>query len=133
MISTAFHLSFPKLCMFSIASAKLVFAWFKCQNLLYSAVSVLTFSVSFHCYTVTLIPLVFPVCITRGDTPYHFSCVISRGVIALPAVAKAITLVLFYLVSVLGLLSELRVDLDLHTLLFGESVLNDAVAIVLTQ
>ncbi|XP_040922166.1 sodium/hydrogen exchanger 9-like [Toxotes jaculatrix] len=36
-------------------------------------------------------------------------------------------------VSVLGLLSELHVDLDLHTLLFGESVLNDAVAIVLTH
>ncbi|XP_044032229.1 sodium/hydrogen exchanger 9-like isoform X2 [Siniperca chuatsi] len=36
-------------------------------------------------------------------------------------------------VSVLGLLSELRVDLDLHTLLFGESVLNDAVAIALTH
>ncbi|XP_028288236.1 sodium/hydrogen exchanger 9-like [Parambassis ranga] len=36
-------------------------------------------------------------------------------------------------VSVLGLLTELRVDLDLHTLLFGESVLNDAVAIVLTR
>ncbi|KAM3860764.1 sodium/hydrogen exchanger 9-like [Diretmus argenteus] len=36
-------------------------------------------------------------------------------------------------VSVLGLLSELRVDPDLYTLLFGESVLNDAVAIVLTH
>ncbi|KAF6716766.1 Sodium/hydrogen exchanger 9 [Oryzias melastigma] len=36
-------------------------------------------------------------------------------------------------VSILGLLSDLRVDLDLHTLLFGESVLNDAVAIVLTR
>uniref|UniRef100_A0A3Q2TH92 Sodium/hydrogen exchanger n=1 Tax=Fundulus heteroclitus TaxID=8078 RepID=A0A3Q2TH92_FUNHE len=36
-------------------------------------------------------------------------------------------------VSVLGLLSDLRVDSDLHTLLFGESVLNDAVAIVLTH
>ncbi|KAJ4919130.1 hypothetical protein JOQ06_027999, partial [Pogonophryne albipinna] len=36
-------------------------------------------------------------------------------------------------VAVLGLLSELRLDLDLHSLLFGESVLNDAVAIVLTQ
>ncbi|XP_053198383.1 sodium/hydrogen exchanger 9-like [Scomber japonicus] len=36
-------------------------------------------------------------------------------------------------VSVLGLLSDLRVDLDLHALLFGESVLNDAVAIVLTR
>ncbi|XP_049913134.1 sodium/hydrogen exchanger 9-like [Epinephelus moara] len=36
-------------------------------------------------------------------------------------------------VAVLGLLSELRVDLDLHALLFGESVLNDAVAIVLTH
>ncbi|KAJ4923496.1 hypothetical protein JOQ06_014184, partial [Pogonophryne albipinna] len=35
-------------------------------------------------------------------------------------------------VAVLGLLSELRLDLDLHSLLFGESVLNDAVAIVLT-
>lgn len=44
-----------------------------------------------------------------------------------------VTLVLCFLVSVLGLLSELRVDLDLHTLLFGESVLNDAVAIVLTK
>ncbi|XP_034024497.1 sodium/hydrogen exchanger 9-like [Thalassophryne amazonica] len=36
-------------------------------------------------------------------------------------------------VSVLGLFSELHVDLDLYTLLFGESVLNDAVAIVLTH
>uniref|UniRef100_A0A8D3AMT3 Sodium/hydrogen exchanger n=1 Tax=Scophthalmus maximus TaxID=52904 RepID=A0A8D3AMT3_SCOMX len=36
-------------------------------------------------------------------------------------------------VSVLRLLSDLRVDLDLHTLLFGESVLNDAVAIALTH
>nr|XP_046227025.1 sodium/hydrogen exchanger 9-like isoform X2 [Scatophagus argus] len=36
-------------------------------------------------------------------------------------------------VSILGLLSELQVDLNLHTLLFGESVLNDAVAIVLTH
>uniref|UniRef100_A0A3B5LW03 Solute carrier family 9 member A9 n=1 Tax=Xiphophorus couchianus TaxID=32473 RepID=A0A3B5LW03_9TELE len=36
-------------------------------------------------------------------------------------------------VSVLGLLSDLRVDSDLHALLFGESVLNDAVAIVLTH
>ncbi|KAF3703651.1 Sodium/hydrogen exchanger 9 Na(+)/H(+) exchanger 9 [Channa argus] len=36
-------------------------------------------------------------------------------------------------VSVISLLSELRVDLNLHALLFGESVLNDAVAIVLTQ
>ncbi|XP_070842025.1 sodium/hydrogen exchanger 9-like [Chaetodon trifascialis] len=35
-------------------------------------------------------------------------------------------------VSVLGLLSDLHVDLDLHALLFGESVLNDAMAIVLT-
>ncbi|XP_034717907.1 sodium/hydrogen exchanger 9-like isoform X1 [Etheostoma cragini] len=35
-------------------------------------------------------------------------------------------------VAVLGLLSDLRVDPDLLTLLFGESVLNDAVAIVLT-
>ncbi|KAM4718233.1 sodium/hydrogen exchanger 9-like [Anableps anableps] len=36
-------------------------------------------------------------------------------------------------VSVLGLLSDLRVDSDLHALLFGESVFNDAVAIVLTH
>ncbi|XP_029003907.1 sodium/hydrogen exchanger 9-like isoform X2 [Betta splendens] len=35
--------------------------------------------------------------------------------------------------SVLGLLSELRVDPDLHVLLFGESVLNDAVALALTH
>nr|XP_033964380.1 LOW QUALITY PROTEIN: sodium/hydrogen exchanger 7-like [Pseudochaenichthys georgianus] len=36
-------------------------------------------------------------------------------------------------VAVLGLLSEPRLDLDLRGLLFGESVLNDAVAIVLTR
>ncbi|XP_045924643.1 sodium/hydrogen exchanger 9-like isoform X1 [Micropterus dolomieu] len=36
-------------------------------------------------------------------------------------------------VTVLGLLSDLRVDLDLHALLFGESVLNDAVAVVMTH
>lgn len=42
-------------------------------------------------------------------------------------------IVLFLQVSVLGLLSHLRLDFDLHALLFGESVLNDAVAIVLTQ
>ncbi|XP_029955547.1 sodium/hydrogen exchanger 9-like isoform X1 [Salarias fasciatus] len=36
-------------------------------------------------------------------------------------------------VSLLGLLSELHVDLDLYSLLFGESVLNDAVAVVLTH
>ncbi|XP_068438021.1 sodium/hydrogen exchanger 9-like [Clinocottus analis] len=36
-------------------------------------------------------------------------------------------------VAVLGLLSDLRVDLDLHALLFGESVLNDAAAIALTH
>uniref|UniRef100_A0A3Q3W7J8 Cation/H+ exchanger transmembrane domain-containing protein n=1 Tax=Mola mola TaxID=94237 RepID=A0A3Q3W7J8_MOLML len=34
---------------------------------------------------------------------------------------------------VVDLLTELSVDLDLHTLLFGESVLNDAMAIVLTS
>uniref|UniRef100_A0A3Q3W0M1 Cation/H+ exchanger transmembrane domain-containing protein n=1 Tax=Mola mola TaxID=94237 RepID=A0A3Q3W0M1_MOLML len=34
---------------------------------------------------------------------------------------------------VVDLLTELSVDLDLHTLLFGESVLNDAMAIVLTH
>ncbi|CAG5896018.1 unnamed protein product [Menidia menidia] len=36
-------------------------------------------------------------------------------------------------VAVLALLSDLRVDLDLRTFLFGESVLNDAAAIVLTH
>ncbi|XP_048956017.1 sodium/hydrogen exchanger 9 isoform X3 [Canis lupus dingo] len=35
-------------------------------------------------------------------------------------------------VTVLAIFHELHVDLDLYTLLFGESVLNDAVAIVLT-
>ncbi|GLD74135.1 sodium/hydrogen exchanger 9-like isoform X1, partial [Lates japonicus] len=40
--------------------------------------------------------------------------------------------VIFLSISVIGLLSDLRVDLDLHTLLFGEIVLNDAVAVVLT-
>lgn len=36
------------------------------------------------------------------------------------------------LVTVLAIFHELHVDPDLYTLLFGESVLNDAVAIVLT-
>ncbi|KAJ7412957.1 sodium/hydrogen exchanger 9 [Willisornis vidua] len=36
-------------------------------------------------------------------------------------------------VTVLAIFHNLRVDTDLYTLLFGESVLNDAVAIVLTQ
>ena len=35
-------------------------------------------------------------------------------------------------VTVLAIFHELHVDPDLYTLLFGESVLNDAVAIVLT-
>ncbi|ETE62124.1 hypothetical protein L345_12122, partial [Ophiophagus hannah] len=35
-------------------------------------------------------------------------------------------------VTVLAIFHELHVDIDLYTLLFGESVLNDAVAIVLT-
>ena len=36
------------------------------------------------------------------------------------------------LVTVLAIFHELHVDPDLYTLLFGEIVLNDAVAIVLT-
>ncbi|XP_076014039.1 sodium/hydrogen exchanger 9-like [Genypterus blacodes] len=36
-------------------------------------------------------------------------------------------------VSVLGMFSELHMDAELYTLLFGESVLNDGVAIVLTH
>lgn len=40
--------------------------------------------------------------------------------------------VCFLLVTVLAIFHELHVDPDLYTLLFGESVLNDAVAIVLT-
>lgn len=40
--------------------------------------------------------------------------------------------VCFFLVTVLAIFHELHVDPDLYTLLFGESVLNDAVAIVLT-
>lgn len=42
------------------------------------------------------------------------------------------TCVCFFLVTVLAIFHELHVDPDLYTLLFGESVLNDAVAIVLT-
>lgn len=38
----------------------------------------------------------------------------------------------FLSVTVLAIFHELHVDTDLYTLLFGESVLNDAVAIVLT-
>jgi len=36
-------------------------------------------------------------------------------------------------VTVLAIFSDLNVDMDLYALVFGESVLNDAVAIVLTQ
>ncbi len=36
-------------------------------------------------------------------------------------------------VTVLAIFSALNVDVDLYALVFGESVLNDAIAIVLTQ
>lgn len=36
-------------------------------------------------------------------------------------------------VTVLAIFHELKVDVDLYALLFGESVLNDAVAIVLSS
>ena len=36
-------------------------------------------------------------------------------------------------VTVLAIFSELNVDVDLYALVFGESVLNDAVAIVLAR
>ena len=36
-------------------------------------------------------------------------------------------------VTVLALFSELNVDVDLYALIFGESVMNDAVAIVLFE
>ena len=35
--------------------------------------------------------------------------------------------------TVLAIFSDLNVDMDLYALVFGESVLNDAVAIVLVQ
>lgn len=43
--------------------------------------------------------------------------------------------VLFFSISVtvLAIFHELKVDVDLYALLFGESVLNDAVAIVLSS
>lgn len=37
------------------------------------------------------------------------------------------------LVTVLAIFSDLRVDVDLYALVFGESVLNDAMAINLLQ
>lgn len=37
------------------------------------------------------------------------------------------------LVTVLAIFHELQVDVELYALLFGESVLNDAVAIVLSS
>lgn len=37
------------------------------------------------------------------------------------------------LVTVLAIFNELQVDVDLYALLFGESVLNDAVAVVLSS
>lgn len=42
-----------------------------------------------------------------------------------PAVAPTVT--------VLAIFNELKVDVDLYALMFGESVLNDAVAIVLSS
>ena len=36
-------------------------------------------------------------------------------------------------VTVLAIFSDLNVDVNLHALVFGESVLNDAVAIVLVE
>lgn len=36
-------------------------------------------------------------------------------------------------VTVLAIFNELQVDADLYALLFGESVLNDAVAVVLSS
>jgi len=36
-------------------------------------------------------------------------------------------------VTVLAIFSDLNVDVDMYALVFGESVLNDAVAIVLVQ
>lgn len=40
---------------------------------------------------------------------------------------------LCFIVTVLAIFSELQVDADLYALLFGESVLNDAVAVVLSS
>ena len=37
----------------------------------------------------------------------------------------------FYLVTVLAIFHDLHVDVDLYAIVFGESVMNDAVAIVL--
>lgn len=38
---------------------------------------------------------------------------------------------MMFLVTVLAIFNDLNVDVDLYALVFGESVLNDAVAIVL--
>lgn len=40
---------------------------------------------------------------------------------------------LCFTVTVLAIFNELQVDVDLYALLFGESVLNDAVAVVLSS
>lgn len=92
-----------------------------------------------------LILVLSPLCNGTGDTGGHFCCVINWEIFLFilkllcflrPLIAALLLFCFsffFCKVSVLGLLSDLRVDLDLHMLLFGESVLNDAVAIVLTQ
>lgn len=57
----------------------------------------------------------------------------SEDLQCISSVVKLHCLFLFASVTVLAIFNELKVDVDLYALLFGESVLNDAVAIVLSS
>lgn len=58
---------------------------------------------------------------------------VSEDLQCISSVVKSHCLFLFASVTVLAIFNELKVDVDLYALLFGESVLNDAVAIVLSS
>ena len=70
-----------------------------------------------------------------GITPVVYSTTNNRFAVAEYSNACKCSGVFFVCVpvTVLAIFNELQVDVDLYALLFGESVLNDAVAVVLSS